>query len=326
MSRYCLLAAVVLAAAGPAHAAGWADGLFDELNKDFGAVPHGTMAVHPFRVTNNTGGTVYISSARVSCGCTSTRVLQNSLAPGQETVVLAQMDTRRFFGTKSVTIYVQFSQPQFEEVRLTVQANSRDDLAFSPEGLNFGKVKRGLEATAEMSVSFLTGGQTQIADAKSDSNYVAPTLKEIRRDNGEVAYQLTAKIRPDIPVGKWYSDVWLKTDNPSMPRVRVPLTIEVESPLTVSPSSIVLGQVKAGTLNDRKVVVRGTQPFKIRSIEGADDQLRVKEASTEAKMIHVLNVTMNPAAAGQFSRTIRVRTDLDSGGDIEFEAQAQVVR
>jgi hypothetical protein len=207
-----------------------------------------------------------------------------------------------------------------------VQANSRDDLAFSTEGLNFGKVKRGNAAMTEMSVSFLAGSQTQIADAKSDSNYVAPSFKEIRRDSGEVAYQITAKIRPDTPVGKWYSDVWLKTNNPSMPRVRVPLTIEVESSLTVSPGSVVLGQVKAGTPSDRKVILRGAQPFKIKSIEGTDDQVRVKETSTEAKAMHVLNVTVNPTAAGQFSRTIRVHTDLESSGEIEFETQAQVVR
>src|SRR5438445_492860 len=140
MLRYSLLSAVLLAAACPVHASSWADGLFDELSKDFGSVPHGTVAVHPFRLVNNTGSPVRVISVRVSCGCTSASALQTNLAPGQETVILAQMDTRRFYNTKSVTIYVQFDQPRFEEVRLWVQANSRDDLAFSPESINFGKI------------------------------------------------------------------------------------------------------------------------------------------------------------------------------------------
>src|SRR5262249_22402128 len=107
MLRYSLLSVALLAATGPVHASSWADGLFDELAKDFGAVPHGTVAVHPFRLVNNTQAPVHINHVRVSCGCTSAVALQTRLAPGQDTVILAQMDTRRFYGTKSVTIYVQ---------------------------------------------------------------------------------------------------------------------------------------------------------------------------------------------------------------------------
>src|SRR5580700_1686052 len=91
MLRYSLLSAVLLAAASPVQASSWADGMFDELSKDFGSVPHGTVAVHPFRLVNNTGSTVRVSNVRVSCGCTSARALQTTLAPGQETAILAQM-------------------------------------------------------------------------------------------------------------------------------------------------------------------------------------------------------------------------------------------
>src|SRR5205807_6290051 len=100
MLRHSLLGAVLLAVATPVYASSWADGMFDELSKDFGSVPHGTVAAHPFRLSNNTGSTVRISNVRVSCGCTSARALQTLLAPGQETVILAHMDTRRFYNSK----------------------------------------------------------------------------------------------------------------------------------------------------------------------------------------------------------------------------------
>src|SRR6202795_2178824 len=153
MLRYSLLSAVFLAAANPVHASSWADGMFDELSKDFGSVPHGTVAVHPFRLVNNTGSPVRITNVRVSCGCTNARALQSYLAPGQETAILAQMDTRRFYNTKNVTIFVQFDQPHFEEVRLWVQANSRDDVAFSSDGIAFGKVKRGGSPVGKLTVT-----------------------------------------------------------------------------------------------------------------------------------------------------------------------------
>src|SRR5438876_10822666 len=111
MLRHSFLGAVLLAAASPVYASSWADGMFDELSKDFGSVPHGTVAVHPFRLVNNTNHPVHVTNVRVSCGCTSARAMQTYLAPGQETAILAQMDTRRFYNLKNVTIFVQFDQP-----------------------------------------------------------------------------------------------------------------------------------------------------------------------------------------------------------------------
>jgi len=324
MVRHSLVCLVFLSLVTQARAS-WADGMFDELSRDFGSVPHGQMLVHPFRVVNNTGQNVRISSVRVSCGCTTARALQTTLAPGQETAILAQMDTRRFYNTKNVTIYVQFDQPRFEEVRLWVQANSRDDVAFGPDSFAFGRVKRGTAPTADVQITFLGNGETQVTEVKSESNYIQPELVEVKRDSGEVVYKVNAKIRADTPAGKWYTDVWLKTNNPAMPRLRIPVTVEVEAALSVSPGTVALGQVKAGTETDRKVIIRGITPFRITGITGTDEQIRVREANSDSKTVHVLTVTLNPQTTGDMSRMIRVQTDLKTGGDIEFTAQAQVV-
>src|SRR5947209_12672162 len=143
MLRLSLVATAALLMSAPAHAATWAEGMFDELARDFGSVPRGPMLTHSYRLTNNTGQTVRITSVRVSCGCTSATALQGVLAPGQSTSVLAQMDTRRFTGPKTVTIYVQFDQPQWAEARLSISANARDDISVTPDTLAFGSVQRG---------------------------------------------------------------------------------------------------------------------------------------------------------------------------------------
>src|ERR1700722_20165283 len=150
MLRYSLVLALGLVFASTASAATWAESLFDELGHDFGTVPRGPTLTHPIRVVNKTNGSIQISSVRASCNCTSARALQSSLAPGQETTILIQMDTRRFTRPKSLTVFVQFNQsnqPRFDEVRLTISANARDDISVLPESLAFGKVKRGEGAT-----------------------------------------------------------------------------------------------------------------------------------------------------------------------------------
>lgn len=324
MYRYSMLCVALLAVATQAQAQTTANGMFDELSRDFGSVPKGQLLTHYFRVVNNTDKPVQIRSVGVSCNCVSARALQNYLQPGQETAILAQMDTNRFSNSRTVTIYVVFDQPR-QEVKLWVQANSREDITFTPDNLAFGHVKRGdKNVERKITISFL-GGQTKILEMKSDSNYVVPTMKELQRGNGETAYEITAKLREDTPAGKWFTDIWLKTNNNGMQRLRVPVTVEVEAPLSVNPGTVSLGQVKAGTESDRKVIIRGVRPFRIIGITGTDKLVQVRTTSDESKSVHVLTVTLNPMEAGTFTRRIDVQTDLKTNGQITFNASAEVV-
>jgi hypothetical protein len=325
MVRYCLVVVASLWAAGPALSATWADALFEEFSKDFGSVPSGPMLTHPFRIVNNTRGPVNISSVRVSCGCVSAVALKGHLEAGESTFVVARMDTTRFTGLKSVTIYVQFNQPAFEEVRLWVQANGRNDFTVTPDTLAFGQLKRGGTPSASVLVSFFGTEETQVLEAKSESNYIQPRVQEVRRNDSEVTYQVSAKLRADAPVGKWYTDVWLKTNNPGMAAIRVPLTVEIESALSINPETVTLGQVKTQSESERRVIVRGVKPFKITEVQGTDNQIIIRENATQAKPVHVLTVKLKAGPPGDLNRTLRILTDLADDNKIDFHVSAQII-
>jgi hypothetical protein len=314
-------------AAGSAGAGTWAERLFSELSNDFGSVPRGPTQRHDFRVVNNTRSPVNIASVRVSCGCVSASASPRTfLKPGEETWIRAQMDTTRFIGQKSVTIYVQFDRPHFEEVRLGVQANGRNDFNLTPETLAFGQIKRGTTPASSVSITFYGSTDATIVSAKGESNYILPTVVASRRTESEVVYTLTAKLRADTPVGKWYTDVWVSTNLTSVPQLRIPLTVEIESPLTVSPSVVSLGSLKTDTESERRVIVRGVQPFRIVGVRGADDHLVVRDNSSEAREVHVLTIKFKPGAdsTGALDRTLRVLTDLKEDNEIDFRINAVV--
>jgi hypothetical protein len=324
MLRHSLVLFAGLWAAAPGAAATWADGLFEELSKDFGSVPRGPTLRHPFHVVNNTGSPVNISNVRVSCGCVSATALKGYLRPGEDTYVVAYMDTTRFTGLKSVTIYVTFDRPSFEEVRLWVQANGRNDFAVTPDTLAFGIHKRATEPSVSVLVTFYGNGQAQVTEAKCESNYILPTVKEVRRQENEVAYQVTTQLRADAPVGKWFTDVWLRTNDPATPPIRVPLTVEIESALTVSPDPVALGTVKLAAESERRIIVRGSKPFKITKVIGAKDGLTVRDNTDDSKPVHVLTVKLKPERAGEINRTLQLWTDLPEDNQIDFQVSAVV--
>ncbi len=325
MFRYALVFVAGLCAARPASAASWADQLFQELSKDFGSVPRGPTLQHSFLLRNTTASVVQIANVRVSCGCITASAVKTVLQPGEETSLAVSMDTTRFTGAKTVTIYVLFDQPRVEEARLLVRAYGRDDVSITPDTLTFGQINRGGSPTSTVRVTFLGNGLTQVVSAQAESNYVQASVREVTRQGTEVAYELTAKLRSDTPVGKWYTDIWVRTNNEAMPRVRVPLTVEIESALSVNPAAVTLGEVKVGGEAERKVIVRGVKPFKITGVKGTDALLSVKDSSNVSKPVHILTVKVRGQQAGEVSRTVQVLTDLDGDNSIEFSTSARIM-
>ncbi len=310
----------------PAFASSWANSLFDGLSRDFGSVPRGPVVSHPFRIVNNTRSTVRISGLRVSCGCVTAYALKSTLKPGEDTAVVAKMDTSRFINSRTVTIFVTFDQPSYAEVLLWVRANSRQDVNVFPSSLAYGRIKRGATPVKSTTIALQGSSDYRILKVKSESNFIQPSLKMISKSAFGVNYKLSAKLRSDTPPGRWYTDIWVTTNNPALPKVRIPLTMEVQSSLAITPSVVRFGDVRMGGEKLHKVIVRGVKPFKIKGIQGTDKQLVAYPSSDEARKIHVVTVTYRPQKAGPVNRTLSVLTDLKTENSIEVTVRAHGVQ
>src|SRR5262249_34006661 len=152
------------------------------------------------------------------------------------------------------------------------------------------QVKRGDTPTAAVRVTFYGNRDARILAARGESNYVVPVFREVARLAHEVVYEVSVQLRPDTPVGKWYTDVWLKTNLANIPQLRVPLTVEIESLLTISPSVVNLGSIQVASDAERRLIIRGVQPFKITQIKGVDPSLDVRYSSDNSREVHVLTV------------------------------------
>lgn len=323
MVRFSLVLVVSLVTGSFLPAATWAEALFDDLKKDFGSVQRGPALQHHFRVTNNSKNVVTISSVRVSCGCLTVVAQKGQLQPGESTTLHASMDTGRFIGFRAVTVFVQFSTPAFEEVRLVVQANARTDFAISPDSLAFGQVTRGTSGTASVTLTFYGHREAQVLKVKSDTNYVTPSVVETRRLDHEVVFTITAKLREDTPVGKWYTDVWLESSVLGLNQIRVPVTVEVLPALTVTPPLLSLGAVKVGAEGGGKVLVRGATPFKITAIKGAGDGVNVTHDDKERE-VHIINIKTLVGTAGKLDRTLTIVTNLKTDNEVQIKLDGAI--
>jgi len=325
MFRHIFAAVAGLGLACSALAQGGLPAMFENRVCDYGTVPRGPMLTYDFRFTNNTRDLVRIQSVRVSCGCVTAQAAASDIPVGASSTIHTTMDTRRFTGSKTVNVFVLFSAPVLEEVMLTVTAYGRDDVTIVPDTASFGQLRLGTGGTTKVNLNFL-GNAWQITEAICDSNYIHLVVKETQRTLNNVSYELTANLRKEIPVGKWATDIWVKTNQTANSRIRIPVQVEIEAALSLNPNALSFDVVKAGESTERKVFVRASSPFKVTDIKGLDDQLKVSAMPTESKSIHVLTFVFTPKAAGEFSRTLKIVTDLKDGGEADLPVKGNAIQ
>jgi hypothetical protein len=292
--------------------AGPAEKFFSERVKDFGTVPFGPTLVHQFKITNTTDHQVFITSARVSCGCVSASIPVNTLRPGESTYLTANMDTKRFIGHKEVLVYVNFSHP-YDEVTLSVRANRNDNFSKSAEAVQLGQVRKGAEGTATLHVTMRNDPYFELRDAQSGTDFVTAGFKLLRRDRSEVVYEVSATLKPGLDLGAWTTDVMFHTSSPMLPVVRIPVYVDVVAAITATPAVVQFPVVKVGDKKELSVVVKGDKPFKILGVKGGDDLVKAVADGSEPKQAHIVRLVFQPSAAGDHSKTITVLTD--GGGE-----------
>ena len=98
----------------------------------------------------------------------------------------------------------------------------------------------------------------------------------------------------------------------------------MESPLTVTPSVISLGVIKAHEDTQRKIIVRGAAPFHITQIKGMDASTAVAFDSKLAREVHVLTIAAKPGMSRKIDKVLRVITDMKADNEIDVRVQGTV--
>jgi uncharacterized protein (TIGR03067 family) len=115
----------------------WADKLFlgkGGTSHDFGTVPPGAQLRHRFILKNIYKVPLEITGIRASCGCAMFAHTTKAIGPGEEGGIDVTLDTRRFRGPKTVSIYVTVGPVFVSTATLRITANvSAKEVASMPE-------------------------------------------------------------------------------------------------------------------------------------------------------------------------------------------------
>jgi Protein of unknown function (DUF1573) len=317
MRRLLLCGALwAVVSASTARAQSWIDSVLPERSFDFGTVARGSKIRHSFRVVNRLDQEIRIVDWRTKCGCTEVRVGAREIPPGTQTVVEAVIDTTRFLGTKPSGLTLVFDKPSSTEVDLNTTCFIRGDIVLTPGVVDFGIVSRSAgstKPTTSLSLAY-TGGQTNwgITRMQTRSAQVNAKLQEQGRSaDGQVQYVLNVTLDPKELAGFFKDEITLFTNDSSGPAIPVAVTATVQAAVTISPSPLLLGQVKAGQVVTKTLLVRAAQPFKVAGVKATRNDVTAAPVTADAKPLHTVNLTFKvPTQTGPYNTAVEISTDL----------------
>jgi len=321
--------ALALSQIGPAAvAADWTDTVFPDRAHEFGTVARGSKVRHSFRVVNTTASEIHIESWRVKCGCTDVRVGARDIPPGTQTVVEAVIDTTKFEGYKSSGLVLVVDRPNRVEIDLNLSCFIRGDLVLNPGQVDFGIVNRSARPKVELTLTY-AGGRADwaIAEMGTISDHIVAELREQGRSaGGQVNYLLSATLKPSAPVGFFKDEITLKTNDPDSPKIPVSVSAVVQSNVTVTPSVVNLGRIKAGESIQKTIVVRSSRPFKVVNLKASKPEVTLGPAADQSRAMQTVTFTFKaPATPGPFNATVEVETDMKDEPPARLTAFATVV-
>jgi hypothetical protein len=322
--RKAVLALVVLAGysmTAVAQSTSWADKMFKgETSHDFGSIPRGAQLFHRFPMTNIWAVPIDIMNVRVSCGCVTATPTKQTLQPKETGYFEVLMDSRRFAGLKTVSIYVLVGPQFISTATVRVTANSRTDIVFNPGQISFGIVPRGQSPVQTVDVEYAGNLDWRVSEVIKHGAPLDVGIEELYRRPGEVGYRIRTTLKADAPPGLIKQELLLKTNDPVSPLVPLLVEATVQASLTIVPGTVSLGTLKVGEQSTKKVFVRASKPFKITAIEGLADGLEA-DLPTTAAAAQLITLKFHSTQAGDFRKELTIRTDLDSGtsGTVKVE-------
>jgi hypothetical protein len=329
-SVFAAILCIAALAAQTARAEAWVAKMIEEREHNFGTVARGADTVYRFPVKNIYKQDVELVSVRSSCGCT-TPSLENKLLKTYDVgYVVARFNTRTFTGMHGATLTLEVRWNdngviRRGETQLRVNGNIRGDVVFQPGAIEFEAVQQGTPAEQRVEVTYAGRSTWKIVDVRGASDDFEVELKQKQRYSGRVGYELLVRLKESAAAGYFNEQLVLVTNDDQNPRIPIHVAGRIIPQISVAPESVLLGDVTLGGQVSKKVIVRGKKPFRILSVECAEDSFQFK-VDDRASALHVVEIVFDAKKdVGNVKQAIHIATDLGEEFRTTFTAYANVL-
>ncbi len=229
----------------------------DKPVAEAGAVKCGAALVHRFLLINTGTETITLTGLTPSCGCLAPSADRSVLKAGQESELTLEVNTlTQASGPQTWHARVQYRcGTETRELKLTLNARIETEILVTPAALN---ISTSSALSHEIIVTDLRDKPFAITGASVASPYIHITPGHPRRNaDGKLTWLVTVDVQSGLAEGRHEDRILIETDDPTYPRLVVPLRIEkrARTHVRVVPEEMIFQRV-TGSPQSRLLLLR----------------------------------------------------------------------
>jgi uncharacterized membrane protein len=214
---------------------------FESNVVDLGTVTRGEPLARKVTFTNTGSAPLTITKIKASCGCTTVKGWEQTVAPGQQGSFDLKLDTAKFMGPVSKVVDVE-SNASNGMMRLSVKASVWSPVTVHPPMVSFGTSIKGSTVQPRMIEVIVTDPEPlPIAGFTCSNPYFKTTITTMEEGR---RYQISVAV-PELGTRTQSGELILELRHPKMNQLKIPVHISPVDPLVVQPKLI---NVTAATL------------------------------------------------------------------------------
>jgi len=199
---------------------------FSETMWDFGYVPKTGSVSHTYKIKNIGQDTLIIVKVRTTCGCTTTPLSKQRLAPNETADMKVVFDPRKIVvgeTTKKLQVISDDPNNPFTEVQFTAKIGKSNSLVkITPTAINFDTVSQGTEDEKSITIENISKEKLSVELIEGPGDNVDLDLEAGSLEPGE-SIQITLKLKREAILGNLHTSLTLDFEGSKIARVSIPI-------------------------------------------------------------------------------------------------------
>lgn len=224
----------------------------EPLHVDLGKIETDVTIKTLIQIENLTSEEVTFAPVRKSCGCTSAELSSQSLIPFATGTLTILFDSTFKSGKQKNSIVVSTLKPSISSATITLDADVRGEILFTPNVLNFGDLRVRENGQQEITITWSKDYPVIIHSATSSIQGVTTKIHNQKNNSLVLSCEYTPT-DSGSHVG-YLSINYQRESDPSktLRHAKIPVTVHVRGRIQVHPSRIFLGTIQKPTFDIKK--------------------------------------------------------------------------
>ncbi|MFP6583877.1 MAG: DUF1573 domain-containing protein [Candidatus Hydrogenedentota bacterium] len=266
---------------------------------DMGMVHVKEHTIKQISIYNHGGQPLVISKVSTSCGCTTGRMLEDTIAPGQTGTLEIEIDPSRINGYRSRKVLTLASNdPVNPSVKLIVAAQIPGELLFSTRDFIFDTLEDGVAASKTLRVTQTTSEPVLIGEleVRGGPEFMTASKVDVPQDewvDAEIPeFDLVVHISDASTAGRYAPTVKVPVEDGRGKRLSFPVRLTVRGDYSFEPFDITLRNVATGELQEGVSVLTSSVPLTVEEVTNTNPNVTVTLVPGEEPNSYRFDVTI----------------------------------